>query len=273
MAPGLISIKYGFRGANFSISSACASGLHAIISAAHEIMLGKLDAVVTGGSESPISEVSLTGFSNMRALSKSNDLVERASRPFHRDRDGFIASEGSAILILENFEKAKARGAKIFATIEGTGATSDAYHITHPMENGEGALLAMKSAIESAGINLKEVDYINAHATGTTTGDIAETRAIKSLFNDHAYKLKISATKSSTGHLLGAAGAIESIWCIKAMTDGILPATINLDATDPECDLDYIPNRPERREIEFALNNSFGFGGTNGSLLLKKYKG
>lgn len=272
MATGKIAMQYNFRGINHAVSSACASAAHAIGAAATEIMLGRQDAMVTGGSESVITGLTVAGFNAMKALSKRNAEPTLASRPFDKDRDGFVIGEGAGILVLENLEKAKARGAKILAELVGFGATDDAYHITAPHPEGEGTIPCMQQAIEQAGIQKEDIDYINAHGTSTPTGDIAETRAIKSVFGEHAYKLDVSSTKSMTGHLLGAAGGIESVICIKALVEGILPPTINLQNADEECDLNYVANTAKKREIRYALNNSFGFGGTNSSTIFKKYE-
>jgi 3-oxoacyl-[acyl-carrier-protein] synthase II len=270
MPEGLISIHYGFRGINFAVASACASSAHAIGLAATEIMMGRQDAMVTGGTEAVMTGYTIAGFASMKALSKRNDEPHRASRPYDVDRDGFVMGEGAGIIVLENYEKAKARGAKIIAEIVGFGASSDAYHITAPHPDGAGAMICMQQTLDLSGVAKEEVDYINAHGTSTPLGDIAETQAIKKVFGDQAYKLSVSSTKSMTGHLLGAAGGIESIFCIKALETGILPPTINLDNQDPQCDLDYVPNQAKKKDILYAFNNSFGFGGTNSSTLFKK---
>lgn len=271
MATGLVTLQFGFKGLNYTISSACASAAHAISAAAYEIMMGRQDVMVTGGSESVVTSLPLSGFNNMKALSKRNDDPAKASRPFDVDRDGFVMGEGAGILILEDLEKAVARGATIYAEVVGHGATSDAYHITAPHPEGEGARRCMEMAIKTAGINPNAVGYVNAHGTSTPLGDIGETNAIKKTFGDHAYKMYVSSTKSMTGHLLGAAGGVESIFCAMALHEGVIPPTINLDNQDPECDLNYVPHKPVKANIEYALNNSFGFGGTNSSLVLKKY--
>jgi 3-oxoacyl-[acyl-carrier-protein] synthase II len=270
MPEGLISIKWGFRGINFAIASACASSAHAIGVAATEIMLGRQDAMITGGTEAVITGFTIAGFASMKALSKRNEEPYRASRPYDVDRDGFVMGEGAGIIILENYDKAVARGAKIIAEVVGFGASSDANHFTAPHPEGLGAMICMQQTLDMAGVAKEEVGYINAHGTSTPLGDVAETGAIKKVFGDHAYKLAVSSTKSMTGHLLGAAGGLESIFCIKALETGMLPPTINLDKQDPECDLYYVPNKAEKREIKYALNNSFGFGGTNSSTLFKK---
>ncbi len=271
MAPGMISMKYGFKGVNYATSSACASASHAIGAAANEIMLGRQDAVITGGSEAVLTNLSMAGFSSMKALSKWNDKPSEASRPFDKDRNGFVMGEGAGIIILENLEKAKARGANILAELVGHGATADAYHITSPHPEGEGTVPCMQQALRDAGIKPEDIDYINAHGTSTPLGDIAETNAIKNVFGDHAYKLTVSSTKSMHGHLLGAAGGLESVICIKALIEGVIPPTINLENQDPECDLNYTANRAVEKDMIYALNNSFGFGGTNSTTIFKKY--
>lgn len=270
MTSGLISIRFGLEGLNYSVSSACASAAHAITAASYEIMFGRQDVMVSGGSEAVVCSLTMAGFGNMKALSRRNDEPEKASRPFDVDRDGFILGEGAGIVVLENYEKAVARGATIYAEIVGHGATSDAYHITAPHPEGDGAYRSMMMAVENAGIPFDQIDYVNAHGTSTGLGDIGETKAIKKTFGDHAYKLHVSSTKSMTGHLLGAAGGIETIFCAMALHTGIIPPTINLVNPDPECDLNYVPNKAIKKELRYALNNSFGFGGTNSSLVLKK---
>jgi 3-oxoacyl-[acyl-carrier-protein] synthase II len=270
MPEGLISIKWGFKGINFALASACASSAHAIGVAATEIMLGRQDAMITGGTEGVITGFTIAGFSSMKALSKRNDEPHKASRPYDTGRDGFVMGEGAGILVLENYEKAKARGAKILAEIVGFGASSDAHHFTAPHPEGLGAMACMNQALEMAGISKEQIHYINAHGTSTPLGDVAETEAIKKVFGKHAYDLRVSSTKSMTGHLLGAAGGLESIFCIKALETGILPPTINLENQDPACDLNYVPNISQVTNPEFALNNSFGFGGTNSSTIFKK---
>lgn len=270
MPEGLISIHYGFKGINFAVASACASSAHALGLAATEIMMGRQDAMITGGTEGVITGFTIAGFASMKALSKRNEEPSRASRPYDVDRDGFVMGEGAGILVIENYDKAVARGAKIIAEIVGFGASSDAHHITAPHPEGLGALICMNQALELSGIKKEDVGYINAHGTSTPLGDVAETQAIKKVFGDHAYNLNVSSTKSMTGHLLGAAGGLESIFCIKALQTGILPPTINLEKQDPQCDLDYVPNQPKKKDVQYALNNSFGFGGTNSSTIFKK---
>ena len=273
MATGQLAIQHNFRGVNYTTTSACASAAHAIAAAATEIMLGRQDAMVTGGAEAVLSGLTFAGFNAMKALSRRNDEPQKASRPFDKDRDGFVMGEGCGILILENLEKARARGATILAEVVGIGATDDSYHITSPHPEGEGTVPCMQQALESAGLKPEDIDYINAHGTSTPLGDVGETNAIKKVFGDHAYKLDVSSTKSMTGHLLGAAGGIESVFCIKALQEGILPPTINLDNQDERCDLNYVPNEAKKKEIKYALNNSFGFGGTNSTTIFKKYEG
>ncbi len=271
MPEGLVSIHYGFQGINFAVASACASSAHAIGLAASEIMMGRQDAMITGGTEGVITGYTIAGFASMKALSKRNDEPHRASRPYDIARDGFVMGEGAGILVLENYDKAVARGARIIAEIMSFGASSDAYHITAPHPEGSGALLCMEQTMELSGVRKEEVGYVNAHGTSTPLGDVAETQAIKKVFGAHSYNLNVSSTKSMTGHLLGAAGGLESIFCIKALETGMLPPTINLENQDPLCDLDYVANQPKKKDIMYALNNSFGFGGTNSSTLFKKF--
>jgi 3-oxoacyl-[acyl-carrier-protein] synthase II len=270
MTSGLATINLGLKGVNYSISSACASAGHAISAAATEIILGTHDVVITGGAESVMCNLPLSGFASMKALSKRNEEPQRASRPFDADRDGFVMGEGAGILVLENYEKAKARGAKIYAELVGFASSSDAYHITAPHPDGEGATTCMTKAIAHAGITPEKIGYINAHGTSTPLGDIGETKAIKASLGAHAYKTYISSTKSMVGHLLGAAGGVETIFCAMALHTGVLPPTMNLEKPDPDCDLNYIPNEAIKKEVQYALNNSFGFGGTNSALVLKR---
>ncbi len=274
IAAGQISMKYGFRGPNFATVSACATSSNAIIDAYNYIRLGKANAFVTGGSEASINEPGVGGFNALQALSTNNDEYLTASRPFEATRDGFVMGEGAGALILEELEHAKSRGAEIYCEVIGGGLTADAYHITAPHPEGLGATNVMKSAIEDAEINPEEIDYINVHGTATPLGDIAETKAIKNVFGEHAYKLNISSTKSMTGHLLGAAGAIESIASIKAINTKIIPPTINLKNLDPEIDpkLNLTPNTKQEREVNISLCNTFGFGGHNTSIIFKKYQ-
>jgi 3-oxoacyl-[acyl-carrier-protein] synthase II len=270
LAPGQISIRYGARGVNLTTTSACASGSHAIGEAYRMIRLGYLDAAITGGSEAAITSLGVGGFVAMRALStRSNDAPEKASRPFDKNRDGFVMAEGSAALILEERDAAIARGANILAEVCGYAANSDSYHITSPAPEGRGAAKCMRMCLEDSDLDPNEVDYINAHGTSTEQGDLAETQAVKRVFGERAAKVAISSTKSMTGHTLGAAGAIESVYTVLAIERGMLPPTINQEFPDPECDLDYVPNRPRAAKIRIALNNSFGFGGTNTTLAFR----
>ncbi|QID33469.1 beta-ketoacyl-ACP synthase II [Pampinifervens florentissimum] len=270
MASGLVAIRFGFKGPNYCVVSACATGNHAIGDAMRLIQRGDIDVAIAGGCESAITPLGVAGFASMRALSTRNDEPQKASRPFDRDRDGFVMGEGAGILVLEEYEHAKARGAKIYAELVGYGATDDAYHITAPCADGEGAYMCMKLALEDAGIRPEDVDYINAHGTSTPLNDKSETLAIKRLFGEHAYRLKISSNKSMIGHLLGAAGAVEAVATVKTIETGIIPPTINLENPDPECDLDYVPNKAVESPVRYALSNSFGFGGTNACLIFKK---
>ncbi|MFN4318865.1 MAG: beta-ketoacyl-ACP synthase II [Aquificaceae bacterium] len=270
MASGLVAIRFGFKGPNYCVVSACATGNHAIGDAMRLIQKGDIDVAIAGGCESAITPLGVAGFASMRALSTRNHEPQKASRPFDRDRDGFVMGEGAGILVLEEYEHAKARGAKIYAELVGYGATDDAYHITAPCVDGEGAYMCMKLALEDAKVKPEEIDYINAHGTSTPLNDKSETLAIKRLFGEHAYKLKISSNKSMIGHLLGAAGAVEAVATAKTVQTGIIPPTINLENPDPECDLDYVPNKAIEYLVNYALSNSFGFGGTNACLLFKK---
>lgn len=272
MANGLISIKYKLKGPSFSVVSACATGAHSVGEAFKIIQRNDADLMFAGGSEACITPTTIGGFANMKALSRRNDDPTKASRPFDKDRDGFIMGEGCGIVILEELEHAKNRGAKIYAEVVGYGLTSDAYHITAPDSNGDGAKRCMEMAIKDAKIQPDMVDYINAHGTSTPYNDVLETKAIKSVFGKHAYNLHISSTKSMTGHLVGAAGSVETGICALSLKNGIIPPTINLDERDPECDLNYTPNKSVQKDIRYALNNSFGFGGTNACILLKKYE-
>ncbi len=270
MASGLVAIRFGFKGPNYCVVSACATGNHAIGDAMRLIQKGDIDVAIAGGCESAITPLGVAGFASMRALSTRNHEPQKASRPFDKDRDGFVMGEGAGILVLEEYEHAKARGAKIYAELVGYGATDDAFHITAPCADGEGAYMCMKLALEDGGVKPEEIDYINAHGTSTPLNDKSETLAIKRLFGEHAYKLKISSNKSMIGHLLGAAGAVEAVATVKTVQTGIIPPTINLENPDPECDLDYVPNKAIEYPVVYALSNSFGFGGTNACLLFKK---
>lgn len=270
LAPGLISILLGAKGPNFSTVSACATGAHAIGEAVDAIRENQADVMLAGGSEAGLVEIGIAGFCSMRALSTRNDEPERASRPFDVDRDGFVMAEGAGVLVLEELEHARARGATILAEIVGYGLSADASHITEPAPGGEGAARAMSMALEQAELEPEDIGYINAHGTSTQVGDVAETSAIKSVFGDYAYKLPVSSTKSMTGHLLGAAGAVELIFTILAMREGCLPPTINLENPDPACDLDYVPDVARAAQVDAAMSNSFGFGGHNVSLIVRK---
>jgi 3-oxoacyl-[acyl-carrier-protein] synthase II len=274
IASGHISMQFGFRGPNFTTVSACASATNAIIDAFNYIRLGKADAIVTGGSEASVWESGVGGFNALKALSTRNDSPETASRPFDKDRDGFVLGEGSACLVLEELEHALARGAKIYCEVAGGGLSADAYHMTAPHPEGLGALNVMRTALEDANMQPSDIDYVNVHGTSTPLGDIAETIAIKRVFGDHAYKLNISSTKSMTGHLLGAAGAIEAVACVMAVKEDIVPPTINHFTDDPELDnnLNFTFHTPQKRTVNAALSNTFGFGGHNTSVIVKKYK-
>lgn len=267
---GQISIQYGLQGPNFAVVSACATAGHSIHIAMRLIQAGEADIMVTGGTEAPITHMGVGGFNAIKALSTRNDEPQRASRPFDRDRDGFVIGEGAGVLILEELEHARARGAKIYAELLGAGAGGDAYHITAPHPEGAGARRAMEAAFKDADIRPEEVGYINAHGTSTDVGDPTETRAIHEAFGPHADKLAVSSTKSMTGHCLGAAGAIEAIACILATRDDVVPPTINLENQDPACDLYFVPNKSERRTVRVAISNSFGFGGHNSTLVFSK---
>lgn len=273
MGPGLVSMRYGLKGPNYATVSACSSSAHAIGDAFHIIQRGEAEAMVTGGCEATITPTSLAGFCSARALSTRNDEPERASRPFDKNRDGFVMGEGGGILILEELEHAQKRGARIYAELLGFGMTGDAYHMTSPAPKGEGAARAMREALRAAKLNPEQISYINAHGTSTGLGDIAETEAIKTIFGVQAYKVPISSTKSITGHLLGAAGAAELIVSILSIDTGVLHPTINLEEPDPACDLDYVPKQAREKKVDYALSNSFGFGGHNVSILVGRYNG
>lgn len=275
IASGHISMQYGYRGPNFGIVSACASSNNAIVDAFNLIRLGKADAILTGGAEAAIYPAGVGGFNSMHALSTRNDSPETASRPFSASRDGFVIGEGSVVLVLEELEHAKARGAKIYAEVAGGGLSADAYHITATHPEGKGAILAMTNALEDAGMKAEDIDYINVHGTSTPVGDVSEAKAIIDVFGEHAYKLNISSTKSMTGHLLGATGAIEALFCVKAIENSIVPPTINHEEGDEDPNIDYklnfTFNKAQKREIKAALSNSFGFGGHNATVIVKKY--
>jgi len=271
LAAGHVSIKFGAKGPNSATCTACSSGAHAIGDSYRIIERGDADAMITGGTEGVIAPLAVAGFSSMRALSTRNDEPEKASRPFENDRDGFVIGEGAGILILEELESALKRGAKIYAEIVGYGMSGDAYHISAPSEDGDGPIRAMISTIKDAGIEPSEVDYINAHGTATPPGDKIESLAIKKLFGPHAKKIPVSSNKSMIGHLLGAAGGVEAVFSVLTIYHRIIPPTINYQTPDPECDLDYVPNKSRKAEINHVLSNSFGFGGTNACLLFKKF--
>lgn len=272
-APGQVSIYHGLRGPNMAISTACASAANAIGEAFRKIQYDEADLLVTGGSEAAMTTMGLSGFIQARALSERNDAPQKASRPWDKDRDGFVLGEGAGILVIEELEHAKKRGAKIHAEIAGYGTTADAHNITAPCPDGSGAAAAMRMALKDGGLNPTDIDYVNAHGTSTPLGDIAETLAVKTVFGDHAKKLAVNSTKSMIGHSLGASGGIETIVCIKSLLHGILHPTINLDNQDPECDLDYVPNQARERRLRAALSNSFGFGGHNAVIVVKPFVG
>jgi 3-oxoacyl-[acyl-carrier-protein] synthase II len=270
MIAGNLSIRYGIKGPNYGIVTACSTGTHNIGNAARMIERGDVDAMIAGGAEMATSTTGLGGFASARALSTRNDEPERASRPWDKDRDGFVLSDGAGVMVLEEWEIAKQRDAHIYAELVGYAMSSDAYHMTLPPDDGEGATRCMNLALEDAGMNPEDIDYINAHGTSTPAGDVIETRAVKASFGDHAYRLAVSSTKSMIGHTLGAAGGIEAIFSVLALCDQIMPPTINLDDPSDECDLDYVKHTSREARVDAALSNSFGFGGTNGSLIFKK---
>jgi 3-oxoacyl-[acyl-carrier-protein] synthase II len=273
MASGLISMEFGLQGPNFCIVTACATSNNAIGESWRMIKFGDADIFLAGGSEASVIPIGLAGFSAMKALSTRNDDPTRASRPFDRDRDGFVMSEGAGVVVVEELEHAKARGAKIYCELTGYGLSADAHHMTAPPPDGEGAVRAMRMALDHARTTPEQVDYVNAHATSTGLGDICETRAIKAVFGEHAPKVAISATKSMTGHLLGGAGAVETAACALAIRDSVIPPTINLENPDPECDLNYTANTAKQKKVRIAVNNSFGFGGHNATLVVAEYSG
>jgi 3-oxoacyl-[acyl-carrier-protein] synthase II len=272
MAPGLISVHFGARGPNSSLATACAAGAHAVGNSFRLIQNGTADAMITGGTEGVISPSCIAGFNSMKALSTRNDEPQKASRPFDRDRDGFVVGEGGGILIIEALDQALARNAPIYAEISGYGMSGDGYHMTSPPPDGHGAVRCMAAALEDAGIDGDRIDYINAHGTSTPLNDLYETRAIKTVFKEHAYSLPVSSTKSMTGHLLGGAGGIEMVFTALSIYEDMIPPTINYENPDENCDLDYVPNTARSKKVEYAMTNSFGFGGTNATLILKKYK-
>ncbi len=271
MPSGHISMRFGAKGPNLALSTACAAGTHAVGEAFRHIAFGTCEVCITGGAESVVCPLAVGGFSAMKALSSRNDEPERASRPFDRDRDGFIIAEGAGMLVLEELEHARRRGAVIYAEVVGYGLTSDAYHIAAPPEDGEGAARCMAQALRSAGLAPEDIDYINAHGTSTPLNDRCETTAIKTVFGDHARKLAISSTKSMTGHMLGGAGGIEAAFTALTLRHGVIPPTINLDTPDPDCDLDYVPKTAREQQVRVAMSNSFGFGGTNAVIILRRY--
>ncbi len=268
IASGLLAMRLGARGPGMGVSSACATGGHAMAVAARLIQAGDADCMVAGGVEAILTPFAISAFAAMKALSTRNDEPEKASRPFDINRDGFVMAEGGAVLVLENMQRARQRGANILAVIKGIGMSQDAYHMVAPHPEGRGAVIAMKRAIEDAGISPEQVDYINAHGTSTSLNDSIETRAIKEVFGEHAYRLKVSSSKSMTGHLIGGAAGLETVICILALRNGLVPPTINLETPDPDCDLDYVPNVAERLDMKYCMNNSFGFGGQNTSIVL-----
>ncbi len=270
-ASGLIAIDIGAKGPCFSVASACATGEDSIGQAWHLIRNGTIDTALAGSSEATVTQIGIACFDRMGALSRRNEDFERTPAPFDAERDGFVMGEGAAILMLESLEHAQARGAEILAELVGYGASVDAYHVTAPSESGSGGAQAMRTALATAGANPDEVDYINAHGTGTQLNDIAETRAIKSVFGDHAYQVAVSSTKSMTGHMMGATGALEAIVCVQAIRNGLIPPTIHLNTPDPECDLDYVPNTARERKVDLAITNAFGFGGHNAVLAFRRY--
>jgi 3-oxoacyl-[acyl-carrier-protein] synthase II len=270
-AGGQVAISFGMRGPNLALVSACATGTNAIGEAAEVVRRGAADVMIAGGTEAAIVSVAMAGFNSMGALSTRNDEPQRASRPFDKNRDGFVAGEGSAVLVLEAEPRARARGAKIYGEVLGYGITNDAYHVSAPLENGAGAVACMRLALEQAGLGPRDIDYLNAHGTSTPLNDRSETAAIKTVFGEAAYDLPVSSTKSMTGHLLGAAGALEAVFCLNALCSGMLPPTINYEVPDPECDLDYVPNQARQRPVRRAMSNSFGFGGHNACAIFGQY--
>ena len=270
--PGMVAIKLGVRGPNMSVVTACATGSNALGEAAEIIRRGSADVMIAGGGEASIIKLAMAGMNTIGALSDRNDEPEKASRPFDKNRNGFVMGEGAGVLVLESLEHAQARGANILAELSGYGTSDDAYHISAPAEGGEGAALCMELALENAGLTADDIGYINAHGTSTTLNDKVETAAIKTVFGERAYQIPVSSTKSMTGHLLGASGALEAVFCTKALQDGILPPTINYETPDPECDLDYVPNKARKVNAKHALSNSFGFGGHNATLIISRFE-
>ena len=273
MASGMFSLYNGLRGPNIATCSACATASHAIGEAWRTLVMGDADVMLAGGTEAAINPIAMSGFDSMRAMSRRNDDPQHASRPFDAGRDGFVMGEGAGVIMLETLEHAKARDARIYCEIAGYGNTADAHHMTSPAPGGEGGARAMRAALASGGLNPEDISYINAHGTSTPQGDVCETQAIKTVFGDHARRLAVSSTKGATGHMLGAAGSVEMAVCCKALETNIVPPTINYETPDPDCDLDYVPNKPREMEVNAIANNSFGFGGHNASLVAKKFKG
>ena len=273
MASGMFSLYNGLRGPNIATCSACATASHAIGEAWRTLVMDDADVMLAGGTEAAVNPIAMSGFDSMKAMSRRNDDPQHASRPFDADRDGFVMGEGSGVVVLETLEHAKARGARIYCEIAGYGNTADAHHMTSPAPGGEGGARAMRAALASGGLNPEDISYINAHGTSTPQGDVCETQAIKTVFGDHARRLAVSSTKGATGHMLGAAGSVEMAVCCKALETNIVPQTINYDTPDPNCDLDYVPNKPREMEVNAIANNSFGFGGHNACLVAKKFKG
>ena len=272
MASGMFSLYNGLRGPNIATCSACATASHAIGEAWRTLVMDDADVMLAGGTEAAVNPIAMSGFDSMKAMSRRNDDPQHASRPFDADRDGFVMGEGSGVVVLETLEHAKARGARIYCEIAGYGNTADAHHMTSPAPGGEGGARAMRAALASGGLNPEDISYINAHGTSTPQGDVCETQAIKTVFGDHARRLAVSSTKGATGHMLGAAGSVEMAVCCKALETNIVPQTINYDTPDPNCDLDYVPNKPREMEVKAIANNSFGFGGHNACLVAKKFK-
>lgn len=272
LAAGQLSIKYGLKGPNTCITTACSSSAHAIGESMRLIQRGEVDVMLAGGAEAALCEAGVAGFCSIRALSQRNEEPTKASRPFDKDRDGFVMGEGAAVLVLEELEHAKRRKALILAEVTGYGANSDAFHITQPSPNGEGASRCMRLALKDAGLDVEKIDYVNAHGTSTPIGDVMETVAIKTVFGESASSLSVSSTKSMTGHLLGAAGAVEAVYCVEALRNNCIPPTINYETPDPQCDLDYVPNVAQEKKLSHVLTNSFGFGGTNASLILSRFE-
>lgn len=270
-AAAMVAIHMGLRGPNAAVVTACATGTNAVGEAAEMIRRGQADVVLAGGSEAAIVPIAIAGLNVMTALSTRNEDPQRASRPFDRTRDGFVIGEGSAILLLESLDHARQRGAQILAEVSGYGSSNDAFHISAPAENGAGAAACMRAALEDSGLSLESISYINAHGTSTALNDKSETAAIKAVFGEQAYNIPVSSTKSMTGHLLGASGALEALFCVQAIQTGMLPPTINYEFPDPECDLDYVPNTPRRCDVQHAMSNSFGFGGHNATIILSRY--